>query len=244
MADFDSVNNNEGLWKLIQDSIFSLSNRFQSILKKEDFQYKFRITENCWQEGNNFINVGEIFLPIPITYLPDRFTSKERQWKKECLKIEEPFKVFFSNFKVPEQYYLGKPNPLLKTIQNPILQMDNLESKILTVEDLGLSIKSDYLNNVKFKLSLNKLDFTTSKPCDIGLNFFEDNTIITLSLKVQIFISNSIQNILSIISSNTLSPVIYLEYLKKQLAAFFGDCQYPEFKINVTSSENFPFDNI
>ena len=64
MADFDSVNNNEGLWKLIQDSIFSLSNRFQSILKKEDFQYKFRITENCWQEGNNFINVGEIFLPI------------------------------------------------------------------------------------------------------------------------------------------------------------------------------------
>ena len=244
MADFDSVNNNEGLWKLIQDSIFSLSNRFQSILKKEDFQYKFRITENCWQEGDNFINVGEIFLPIPITYLPDRFTSKERQWKKECLKIEEPFKVFFSNFKVPEQYYLGKPNPLLKTIQNPILQMDNLESNILTIEDLGLSIKSDYLNNVKFKLSLNKLDFTTSKPCDIGLNFFEDNTIITLSLKVQIFISNSVQNILSIISSNTLSPVIYLEYLKKQLAAFFGDCQYPEFKINVTSSENFPFDNI
>lgn len=244
MVDFDSVNNNEGLWKLIQESVFSLSNRFQSILKKEDFQYKFRITENCWQEGDNFINVGEIFLPIPITYLPDRFTSKERQWKKECLRIEEPFKVFFQNFKVPEQYYLGKPNPLLKTTQNPILQMNNLESKVLTVEDLGISNRSEYLNNVKFKLSLNKLDFTTSKPCDIGLNFFEDNTIITLSLKVQVLISNSVENILSIISSNIISPVIYLEYLKKQLAAFFGDCQYPQFKINVTTSENFPFDNM
>lgn len=242
----ENLNENENLWQSIREAIMKVGQRIQSTLTNDDFQYKFLITDYCWEEGESFINVGELFYTIPVTYIKDRFTTKAKQWHKEVDRIENSLGAFLPNFKLPEQYYLGKPNPLLKIEQLPVLQCENIESKLYSFNELqellGFSFKTKYADNLKFKLFFNKLDFTTSEPCEVGLNFFKDDDIVNYSIKLQVLISSSLEYCRYVENSTVNSPVIYLEYIKKQLAAFFADTDYPSLKINVTAFESQPFD--
>lgn len=242
---FEGLNKNENLWKLINFCIQELTEKFDSTYDCNNFQFDFHITQNCWQDNSDFINVGEITIPFSIHYLKGRFDNKPREWKKYVSEVEKKLCVFFPNFKVPEQVFLAKSNPLTNSSPKPVIQMDRQESSVLSCEQflqiVGKTTKNEFIPNLKFKLFINTDDVEFSITPKIGLNFIEDECSVTFEVKIQAYICSQVEYCKFVLNLEILSPSIYTEYLKKQFSAYTADSDYPPPQINIYKTFSYPF---
>lgn len=236
-------NENELLWQLINTQTKKIAEGLNSPYDINNFQYDFRITPYCWEDEHALVNVGEIKIPVKVFYCDKRFDINSKKWAKQVKITESLFSNYFDDFKLPEQVFLAKHNPLLNTNPQPVLQIDNLESEVFSYQKDLPDTSNPYKDSVKFKLLLSNTDVEYSVPPGVGLTFIEDNSIVTFNITIQYYISSPLSFCREVLNSTIVSPSLYTDYLKQQLAAFSADVSYPSKTINVIQTPSYFFDN-
>lgn len=244
MNTYEGWNKNPELWKSIEDVISNIEKTLTKSWNSEKFK-NFYLSTSVTTQDQNFQVIGKYAIQKNIVYIENRNGLNKKKWSKEKQEIENNLRIFFEDFKLPEQSSKPIVNPLLNKTVSATLEMQDYISKVFTYDELAkiLSLKdSIYSDRLSFSFSIYKNQTSLKDNVKSGINEIEDNNEVTLIVNVSVIISSPIDYCCQVINSKILSESIFYNYLNTQLQAYFGYKNYPNKKINVIEVKNYPFE--
>lgn len=252
---FENWNENPKLWSSIERILKTLTENFEEVWVQDSIR-SLKLTKNCWLDRNekdleqkSFTLKANYTLNKSYFYPEDRYGKNKKVWQKQKEVLESSFKVFFPNFKIPEQSYKPVVNPLYRVKSNSYLNMEDQVSNTYSLNDieklLGLDITTDYFTDfITFKFTLNRQKTNLKTPVRNGVNEIEDSNEAQIKLNIGIFLKFPVDYCLYVLSSTVLSEVLFFNYVNLQLTAYQGLNNYPNSCINIMQSKQYAFNTI
>lgn len=252
MEKYLNWNINKDLWKNIETVFNTLQKEVLGEVNEDAFK-AFSLDKGCYNvkakkdDSYNFVNKGTLSLTKSIYYPEGRNGENSRRWNKEKTSIENIFRMFFPKFTTPEQSYRAIVNPLLNRTINPVLFIEDMESKLFSFQEICRLFNIQTNGNifedwVSFQFNIKKEETSLENATKTGINEIEGGNTGYLVLNIIAYIETPLDYCCYVINSETLSEVLYWEYLNQQLQAYFGYNEYPNDTINNFEIKRYFFD--
>lgn len=240
MEKYEGWNTNTGLFDATKAALAKIYKNFGLEWQDETFK-DFALTKECFlvkgDTGDNFVNKGIITFTKEIYYPEARQGENAKRWAKEKIALEGQFKLLFEKFQLPEQSYKANVNPLMGGLNQANLMMEDKKSKLFKFKELANifniqdidTIFSDWLS---FQFIINKQDTYLKNNCLSGINEIDGGQTAYIPIQVLVYIESPLDYCKYVINSDTLSEILYFNYLDQQLGAYLGYNQYPNPQIN------------